>query len=175
MLGGGQIDGRRLDERSHPVRQAMPVVLLVAALDNDWLMPGRFHGQAMSQVSSMLLINNSCDILLKRYHLIYGRRCPQQALGYTGLAAWAATGADWTKISQLNAASIVGRRHAFAGYIEAPGLVARMRPRLLFEIRESAQAVAKAEGDAAPETTIASTESSAPKSSMAGASTSLVE
>ena len=133
VLGGGQIDGHRLDERNHPVRQAMPVVLLVAALDNDWLMPGRFHGQAMSQVSSMLLVNNSCDILLKRYHRIYGRRCSQQALGYTGLASWAATAADWTKVSQLNAASIVGRRHAFAGYIGSSDLVARMRPHLLFE------------------------------------------
>lgn len=132
VLGGGQIDGRRLDERNHPIRQAMPVVLLVAALDNDWLMPGRYHGQAMSQVSSMLLVNNSCDMLLKRYHLIYGRRCSQQALGFTGLASWAA-GVDWTKVSQVNAASIVGRRHSFAGYIGSSDLVARMRPHLFFE------------------------------------------
>jgi alpha/beta superfamily hydrolase len=132
VLGGGQIDGHRLDERNHPIRQAMPVVLLVAALDNDWLMPGRYHGQAMSQVSSMLLVNNSCDMLLKRYHRIYGRRCSQQALGFTGLASWAA-GVDWTKVSQVNAASIVGRRHSFAGYIGSSDLVARMRPHLFFE------------------------------------------
>jgi hypothetical protein len=175
VLGGGQIDGHRLDERNHPVRQAMPVVLLVAALDNDWLMPGRFHGQAMSQVSSLLLINNSCDILLKRYHLIYGRRCSQQALGYTGLATWAATGADRAKVSQFNAASIVGRRHAFAGYIEASDLVARMRPDLLFETGKSAQAVAKSEGAVPPDATTASTGLSAPKSSVPRVSTSLVE
>ena len=133
LLGGGQIDGHRLQERKHSSRQPMSAVLLVAALDNDWLLPGHFHGKAMSQVSSMLLVNNNCDILLKRYHLIYGRRCPQQALGYTGLASWAATAADWTKVSQVSAAPIVGRRHAFAGYICSSDLVARMRPRLLFE------------------------------------------
>ena len=153
VLGGGQIDGHRLDERNHPVRQAMAVVLLVAALDSDWLMPGRFHGQAMSQVSSMLLVNNSCDILLKRYHRIYGRRCSQQALGYTGLASWAATAADWTKVSQLNAAPIVGHRHAFAGYIGSPGLVARMRPHLLFESALQAK-VAVDEANASDEASI---------------------
>jgi hypothetical protein len=175
VLGGGQIGGHRLDERSHPVRQSMPVVLLVAALDSDWLLPGRFHGQAMSQVSSMLLINNSCDILLKRYHLIYGRRCSQQALGYTGLAAWAATDADWTKVSQINAASIVGRRHGFARYIGSSDLVARMRPHLLFETGKSARAVAKSDGAVPPETTTASTELSASKSSATESPASLVE
>jgi hypothetical protein len=165
VLGGGQIDGHRLGERNHPIRQAIPVVLLVAALDNDWLMSGRFHGQAMSRVSSMLLVNNSCDVLLKRYHLIYGRRCSQQALGYTGLASWAATGADWTKVSQVNAASIVGRRHAFAGYIGSPDLVALMRPYLLFESAPQAK-VALDEDSKTDEVSIESDE--AAKSSNAG-------
>jgi hypothetical protein len=136
VLGGGSLGGHRLAKRAHATRQPVQVVLLVAALDNDWLLPGHYHGQAMSQVSSMLLVNNCCDMLLQRYHLIYGRRCDQQALGYTGLGGWAATAADKAKVDQVEACSLVGRRHQFVGYITSNSLVARMRPYLLFDAPE---------------------------------------
>jgi hypothetical protein len=133
LLGGGELDGHRLAERQRANRSSVQAVLVVAALDNDWLLPGHFHGHAMSQVSNMLLVNNCCDALLKRYHLIYGRRCPQEALGCTGLGTWGVTGADWNKVCQTNACSIAGRRHVLASYLASPDLVARMRSYLLFE------------------------------------------
>jgi hypothetical protein len=138
LLGGGQFDGYRLSQRAHKAREPMQVALLVAALDNDWLLPGRFHGQAMSQTSGMLLVNNCCDRLLKRYHLIYGHHCPQQALGYAGIGSWGVAAADWTKVSQLNACPTVGSRHVLADYLASPDLVARMRSTLLFESNSSA-------------------------------------
>jgi alpha/beta hydrolase family protein DUF900 len=133
LLGGGAIDGHRLDHRSHPTRPPMQAVLLAAALDNDWLCPGHCHGQTLSQVSGMLLVNNGCDALLKRYHLLYCRRSCAQALGYTGLGQGCLLEADWKKISQVDACCQVGRRHTFDGYIDSPDLMARMRPFLLFE------------------------------------------
>ena len=53
LLGGGQLCGHVLDERVHAERAPAQVVLLAAALDNDWMMPGHFHGQALSQTSQL--------------------------------------------------------------------------------------------------------------------------
>jgi hypothetical protein len=110
----------------------MQVVFLAAALDSNWLLPGHRQGKAMSQVGGMLLVNNCCDMLLKRYHRLY---CSgwATALGYTGLATGRLKSDDRSKVRQVDASGYVGKRHQFAGYICSPGLVARMRPYLLFE------------------------------------------
>jgi hypothetical protein len=131
LLGGGSLDGHRLGKRVHPDRQLVQVVLLVAALDNDWLLPGHYHGRAMSQVAGMFLVNNNSDMLLKHYHILYGRRGPEEALGYTGLATWCVSNADLSKVSQIDGGCQVGRRHQIVGYLESPDLVARMRPYLV--------------------------------------------
>jgi hypothetical protein len=133
LLGGGSLRGQRLERRAHPTRQPMRAVLLAAALDNDWLQNGHYHGRAMSQTAALLLVNNGCDPLLKRYPKLYGDRGHEQALGYTGLPSWCVTSADWSKVSQTDVSCQLGRRHAFDGYIECPDIVARMLPYLLFE------------------------------------------
>jgi hypothetical protein len=133
LLGGGRLGSYQLASRVHATRDLVQVVLLVAALDNDWLHEGHFHGRAMTQVSAMLLVNNSCDALLRRYHLIYGRHSGQEALGYMGLASWAARPRDRAKVAQLEASYAVGKDHAFAGYLCATGLIDKMRPYLLFD------------------------------------------
>ena len=132
LLGGGEVDGHRITQRLHATRAPMQAVFLVAAIDSDWLMPGHYHGNALSQVSSMLLVNNGCDALLKHYHLIYADRGHEQALGYAGLDRQGVSETDWSKISQTDASWQLGRRHEFMGYLGSPELVARMRPYLLF-------------------------------------------
>ncbi len=132
LLGGGSLDGHALPKRVHPDRRLMEVVLLVAALDNDWLLPGHYHGQAMSQMATLLLVNNNCDLLLTHYHRLYGRRCSQEALGLNGLATWGVSGDELSKLSQIDACCQVGRRHEFVGYTCSPALMSRIRPSLLF-------------------------------------------
>ena len=117
LLGGGSINGQALADRVHAERQPANVTLLAAALDNDWLLPGHYHGRAMSQVAHLLLINNSCDRLLMRYHFLYGRRACQQALGYTGLPRWGFSDDVWRRVDQFDACCIVGRDHWFHLYI----------------------------------------------------------
>lgn len=131
LLGGGELCGYRLSERVHRERAPMQAVLLVAAIDNHWLLPGHFHGQAISQAREMLWINNSCDALLKRYHVIYGRRCTVQAAGYAGVVTRGLSDEDRAKIRQLDACCQVGRRHLFAGYLASPSLLSAMRHILL--------------------------------------------
>lgn len=128
LLGGGQVGGHRLLERAHASRRPMQAVLVAAALDNHWLLPGRAHGNALSQVDRMLLVNNSCDALLKRYHLV--RAC-QEALGYTGLHRLDSDARN--KIQQIDACCEIGKRHQFAGYLCSAGLMSRMRSELLSE------------------------------------------
>jgi hypothetical protein len=133
LLGGGRLGGYRPLARTHEIRNPMQVVLVAAALDNDWLLAGRAHGRAMSQVDRLLLVNNSCDAALKRYHWIYNRRACQQALGYTGMSGGRVEGDARGKIAQLDACCQIGREHVLDGYLCAPGLMARMRNQLLLE------------------------------------------
>lgn len=133
LLGGGQLAGHRLVERAHANRQKVQAVLIAAALDNDWLLADRFNGRAMSQVNGLLLVNNSCDALLQRYHRLDHRRSCRQALGFTGLARRCLDRESWSKVEQIDACCQVGRRHALADYLCAMNLMARMRSHLLFE------------------------------------------
>jgi len=132
LLGGGTLCDHQLGQPSHATRKPMQVVLLVAAIDDDWLMPGSCHGQAMSQVSRMFLVNNGCDALLKRYQLLYPGRGHEQALGFNGLSPECVAGDDWGKVNQIDAAYQVGKRHAFDGYLCSADLVDQMRPYLFF-------------------------------------------
>lgn len=131
LLGGGELCGYRLSQRVHAERMPMQAVLLVAAIDNHWLLPGHFHGRALSQASEMLFVNNSCDALLKRYHVLYGKRCMVQAAGYMGLVTRGLAAEDRAKIRQLDACCQVGRRHLFAGYLACSSLLNPIRDTLL--------------------------------------------
>jgi hypothetical protein len=118
-------------------RPAFNVALISAAVDNDWLLPGRRLDMALSQVDRMLLINNSSDRVLKRYHWLYGRRSKATALGNAGLPAAASLGPVVERITQYDAAPIIGRQHGCSAYFESPRLVALMQD-ALFSIGSSA-------------------------------------
>jgi hypothetical protein len=133
LLGGGKLAGRRLPERTHEKRDPIRAVLIAAALDSDWLLAGHAHGRAMSQVDHMLLVNNGCDALLMRYHLLDHRRSCREALGYTGLSPGWMDSDTSSKVEQIDACCQVGRRHTLVGYLCAPGLMAQMRNVLLFD------------------------------------------
>lgn len=128
ILGGGNVGPYSLPERVHAVRQPSSMVLIAAALDNDWLLPGRRHALALSQTDRMLNMINSCDRILMRYHLLYGKRCPQEALGYTGLVGGYQLGAELEKIEETDACCFVGPEHNWELYFQSPTLVGRMAP-----------------------------------------------
>jgi hypothetical protein len=105
----------------------MHVVLVAAALDNHWLIPGHCHGNALSQVTHMTVIYNSCDRALKRYRYLYRHGNDAEALGYTGVAGLGRMGADREKIEQFDACCYAGKEHGWENYISSGALVARMR------------------------------------------------
>ncbi len=132
LLGGGAVNQYCLTSRVHSQRLPMRAVLLAAACDNDWLLPGRHFGHALGQTEHLLNIYNSCDPVLKRYHLLYHRRSCAEALGYTGVVGWNMLGYERTKISQYDACCIVGKQHNWVPYFESRTLVGQMVPSVFF-------------------------------------------
>lgn len=127
LLGGGKLPPNSPLQRSNDARRPIRLVLITAAIDADWLVPGHRHGAALGQVEQVLLINNSTDRVLRRYHFLYGLRSDARALGCQGCApGW--YGRDAGKVLQTDVARLMGSQHGCGPYFATPQLVARMEP-----------------------------------------------
>jgi hypothetical protein len=116
IAAGGELDGQQLDHaHAHPRR--VRSVLLAGALHNDWLAPGYYHGCATQANDHMLILANSCDKILRRYHWLFKGEDPR-ALGVTGLA-WRD---DTDRIAEVDCAPAVGETHDSLMYLDAPEL-----------------------------------------------------
>lgn len=114
-----------------PRRAPMRVVLVAAALNNQWLLAGQCHGRAFDLIDRMLVVMNSCDPVLKHYHLVECcRRGGPEALGFTGIP-WVPPERSGT-VEQLNAAGIVGRSHDEFLYFGSAGLFVPIRQYLFW-------------------------------------------
>ena len=132
ILAGGELDGLELGGREqgereqgepvHPGRKPMCVVLMTAALNDYWLEPDAYHSRTLSQVESLLLLNNHCDAAMKHYGTI--ERCGSPlALGYRGVASYSALGTEAKKIQQYDVCCHIGRSHDFMLYLCNPKLM----------------------------------------------------
>lgn len=131
LRAGGRVGGVEFATATSAPRQGVNVVLISAAIDNDWLLPGRRLGASLSGIDRLLLINNRDDSVLNRYHWLYGRRSKAAALGVTGLTVGRLD--QSATVQQIDAASIIGRQHGCAPYFDSPRLLATMRPVLFGE------------------------------------------
>ncbi len=130
LLAGGSIAGhclppavvvaRRQQSRPRPYR----VVLVAAASDADWLLPGHRDGEALSLVERMLVTRNESDRVLKWYRRLYGPGGPE-ALGYVGPLCTAQPG-SCERIDAIDVACSVGHKHDWYRYQAAPELVERL-------------------------------------------------
>ena len=109
LLSGGSLSGISLPQAAQPGRTPARAALLAAAIDCDWLSPGNYHGVALDQLDRMLILYNTLDPALQRYHLV-NRRSRASALGYVG-ANYESLGAFASKVEQLNVCGAVGRSH----------------------------------------------------------------
>lgn len=122
ILAGGDLDGWELSGPVHARRKPMCVVLMTAALNDDWLEPDAHHSRVLSQVESMLLLNNHCDAAMRHYGAL--ARCgSSSALGYRGVASLSALGAEAKKIQQLDVCCDIGHSHDFMLYLFNPSLM----------------------------------------------------
>ena len=126
VLSGGTAAGWEMpDGYAAKKRIGVRAILVAAALDNDWLLPGREHGQALGQLDRVLLTKNWSDAGLKWYPLMSKPRRPM-ALGRTGSACPSRLGIDGEKIETVNVACSVGRNHPFCHYMRAPEVTSRL-------------------------------------------------
>jgi hypothetical protein len=129
-LGGGTLDGRQLVERQHPDRDPANVILLGAAIANNWLLPGMRHQHALSQVERMVILFNPTDFVLHFYPRLWGGQGPE-ALGATGLAAPRRLGTERAKITQINVQPQLHRRHGWDYFRGSGAIMSLVRRELI--------------------------------------------
>ena len=118
LLGGGNLGGLTLEKRAHPDRAPVRVVLIAAASNANWLSPGRYHGQAMTQIDKMLSINNRSDIAMRWYSLSTRNGSPQ-AMGLCGPTC---LGPQRQKVHNRDVSRYVGSSHDEYCYLSVPGV-----------------------------------------------------
>ena len=122
VLGGGSLDGLRLGERVHADRAPVRVALVAAAVDAAWLRPGGYHARALSQMESLLLVNNQLDPAMRFYPISpVGRH--NAALGYAGLGGRESLGEYGSRVRSLDMTDAVGRHHDLGAYFEAQSML----------------------------------------------------
>jgi hypothetical protein len=114
LAAGGSLCGQTIAAVPLPGRRPMRAMLLAAAEDSDWLLPGHRDGMATNQVDRVLITVNSRDPVLKRYPLLYHVGGPQ-ALGFVGPE----DGSRCGKLQVIDVTCAVGREHSWDGYFAA--------------------------------------------------------
>ena len=131
LLGGGSLGGLSLDDAASSAKRPVRAVLMAATMHDYWLEPGAYHGRAISQVDRMLLLNNGCDPVLRRYWRV--SRCERpDALGRTGLSRPSALGQAAGRIEQIDVASSIGRQHDSTNYLCSEALMQKARRYVLW-------------------------------------------
>jgi hypothetical protein len=126
LLAGGRFAGRQLPEGSAPAeRTPVRAVLVAAAMNADWLAPGRRNGLAIDRAERILVTRNMADPVLRYYPMMYRARGPE-AMGYVGMACRWQLGEDRDKVEVLPVERSVGGNHVLSGYLCAVPVRSRL-------------------------------------------------
>jgi len=120
ILAGGSLNGMRLQERMHPNRAPVNVVLMGTAMHASWLAEGQYHGRALSLVDEAFFVNSCNDPAMRWYHLSVPGRGGPQALGLAGPTNLSAD--QWSKVSMVD----VGARHDLYMYLSSRGVTGQI-------------------------------------------------
>ncbi|HET6881318.1 MAG TPA: hypothetical protein VFI31_14245 [Pirellulales bacterium] len=129
LLAGGSLAGTTFEPASNQGRPLIRATLIAAAIDDDWLLPGRRHGLALSVADHLVVWVNHNDRVLRWYRFL----SPQgaAALGVRGVAAAHSLGQHRPKIEQVNVNPYVGGQHSWSGYAASPQVVQELRRDIL--------------------------------------------
>jgi hypothetical protein len=116
VLGGGRLGGKQLTERLHPGRPPIRVAMVAAAFDADWILPGKYHGRAVSQMEELILITNQRDPAMRLFHFSVDRG-RIHALGKEGVSRPQALGRAARRIRPIDMTQEVGRSHLLVDYL----------------------------------------------------------
>ncbi|HVA48925.1 MAG TPA: hypothetical protein VNH11_21340 [Pirellulales bacterium] len=126
LLGGGPLAGRSMAAERRAGRPPLRAVLMAAAVDEDWLLPGRRQGHALDVVERMVLLVNPRDRVLRWYRFLSPGR-GAAALGSRGFTSLATLGALRQKIEQINVNPMIGGQHGWASYASSPEILEQLK------------------------------------------------
>jgi hypothetical protein len=149
LLGGGRLAGLSLLTTSGPETN---VALWAAAEHDDWLLPGRTHGEALPRAEQWLITRNCCDPVLAHYRLL--DKCTDPvALGHSGLVGRNLLAPDVNqRIDELDVTGVVGSSHDMQRYLYARSILDPTREVLFGRSAASDLAEATATADASDPT-----------------------
>jgi hypothetical protein len=145
LLGGGSLAGKSVPPGERPVIRA---AFWAAALHNHWLLPGHYHGQALTTLDRCFVTYNCCDPVLSRYHWL--EKCGNPvAMGYSGVYGRNLLPPELnSRLEEMNVTCLVGGTHDMRPYLYSLPIQNRTREYVLWheldEARPAAQALAAA-------------------------------
>ena len=109
-------------------RPLMDVVLIAAAADNDWLLPGHARGKALKVVNRLLLVSNSCDKVLRFYRFFTAAAVVRRRWATAEWEASASWGPMAGRLPSSTPVAWSGPEHYWANYFASPAVVGRLLP-----------------------------------------------
>ncbi|MHB8897688.1 MAG: hypothetical protein ACYC6Y_02960 [Thermoguttaceae bacterium] len=126
LTEGGSLQGMaREATESGAKRRPFRVMLVGAALDSEWLLPGSRNGQAAQGIEKMLVTRNCCDRVLQLYPRMR-RYDSSSAMGLAGPASPARLAATGLDFEVVPVESQVGREHSWYLYLRSSGVRSRL-------------------------------------------------
>jgi len=112
LIGGGQLPEIPKFEADHDGGKPIIGVLVAAAIDTNWLEVGQRYDKAVEQTSHFVVTVNNQDPILKRYPRLYGgKRSPQRAIGFLGIASQEKLASLKDRFTQIDITRIAGKSH----------------------------------------------------------------
>ncbi|RMG41660.1 MAG: hypothetical protein D6725_01070 [Planctomycetota bacterium] len=108
------------------------VVFAAAAVEHDWLNPGKRFGGALDCVDGVVNLRNRHDPILKLFPLRYP--FASRALGVSGFTARdrRVNGVRSARMLELDVSHLIGARHAWWSYYTQPGIADSVARWILF-------------------------------------------
>jgi hypothetical protein len=133
VLGGGALEAGQALPAGFHAPERLRAVLIAAAIDHDWLNPGKRYGQALVVPERVLLMKNASDATLGIYPLRIG--AGERALGKLGLGPddRFAIGPLGTKVVEFDVGRFTSWHHGFDNYQERPELATALIPYVYFQ------------------------------------------
>lgn len=129
LLGGGHLDGHRIPAGPLPRVRA---ILVAAAIDHDWIVPGQRYERALCATESLLSLRSEEDWALWFYPL--RRPFSRQSLGRVGFSRddLRRMGTLAHKVSEVDVTPIVGIGHIWPRFYERPVIAQTLVPWVYF-------------------------------------------
>jgi pimeloyl-ACP methyl ester carboxylesterase len=126
LAEGGTLLGRKQESAMpSPTRRPLRVMLVAAALDSEWLLPGNRNGLAGRQVEQMMATRNCCDRVLRFYPRMR-RNDSSSALGFAGPASPGRLTESGLAFETVPVESQVGREHLWHRYLGSNAIRSRL-------------------------------------------------